>query len=422
MTRGGPRRLRACALTLVARSPAASPGAPTLAVPWDDKELTVEFATFRDKLAPGRRESFRVTVKDAPAAGRSEAGAAELLASMYDRSLDSLRALRTRRARSSLFPKLDRRLRPRHFPPTWRRPAALWRPRGGPGRSRARWTSLRRRTPSSRSRSLWNRRTGRALRRPDVKRSTGRGVAVAEMSAMADGAAQAPAPAAARGTAGGGRVATISCACRRSRTCLRSTETGARSRLRSNFAETAFWRAAPAHRRRRLGDDRVHRPRLGHLVAGLGRGADARPRLRLRREERRARQGADGPPLPAALPARGRRRPAQGGRQQRRRNGARRRGDARDLRSRDERDRCSPSSGSPRSARRSRSASSRGRASTSPSGSPRRARRADGFKVVGACGQSLGRRAAAAAAPAVAHPPRAVALRHALEGEPSAAS
>ncbi|MFN7941938.1 MAG: alpha-2-macroglobulin family protein [Thermoanaerobaculia bacterium] len=61
-----------------------------LFVPWVDKQLAVEYSTFRDRLAPGGRETFRVTVKDAK--GRTvEAGAAEILASMYDRSLDFFR-------------------------------------------------------------------------------------------------------------------------------------------------------------------------------------------------------------------------------------------------------------------------------------------------------------------------------------------
>ena len=63
-------------------------------VPWDDKELKVEFASFRDKIRPGGKETWRVTVrkpadaaaaKDAPGAVESSA---ELLAYMYDRSLD----------------------------------------------------------------------------------------------------------------------------------------------------------------------------------------------------------------------------------------------------------------------------------------------------------------------------------------------
>ncbi len=60
-------------------------------VPWDDKTLRVEFATFRDRLRPGAKESFRVTVRDALGAvdpDLATADATELVAYMYDRSLD----------------------------------------------------------------------------------------------------------------------------------------------------------------------------------------------------------------------------------------------------------------------------------------------------------------------------------------------
>ena len=68
-------------------------------VPWDNKELGISFATFRDKLTPGGRETWRVTVKtpkgtsattgsSATTGLPAEKGAAELLAYMYDRSLD----------------------------------------------------------------------------------------------------------------------------------------------------------------------------------------------------------------------------------------------------------------------------------------------------------------------------------------------
>jgi len=56
-------------------------------VPWDNKELQVEFSTFRDKVRPGARESWRVTVKNASTA-KLEAKTAELLAYMYDAALD----------------------------------------------------------------------------------------------------------------------------------------------------------------------------------------------------------------------------------------------------------------------------------------------------------------------------------------------
>ena len=56
-------------------------------VPWDDRELKVSFATFRDRLRPGAKETWRVTVTGATP-DHPLAESAELLAYMYDRSLD----------------------------------------------------------------------------------------------------------------------------------------------------------------------------------------------------------------------------------------------------------------------------------------------------------------------------------------------
>jgi uncharacterized protein YfaS (alpha-2-macroglobulin family) len=57
-------------------------------VPWTDRTLQLSFATFRDGLKPGQRETWTVEVKDA--SGKPvEAKAAEILAYMYDRSLDA---------------------------------------------------------------------------------------------------------------------------------------------------------------------------------------------------------------------------------------------------------------------------------------------------------------------------------------------
>lgn len=56
-------------------------------VPWDDRELKVSFATLRDTLRPGARETWRVTVRP-PKGTPPEAAAAEVLAVMTDRSLD----------------------------------------------------------------------------------------------------------------------------------------------------------------------------------------------------------------------------------------------------------------------------------------------------------------------------------------------
>ncbi len=60
----------------------------SLMVPWDNKQLKVEFSTFRDHLRPGRQETWSVKVSG-PAGKDVAVPAAELLAYMYDRSLDA---------------------------------------------------------------------------------------------------------------------------------------------------------------------------------------------------------------------------------------------------------------------------------------------------------------------------------------------
>ncbi|PWQ92279.1 alpha-2-macroglobulin family protein [Leucothrix pacifica] len=60
-----------------------------VSVPWTDRNLNVSFSTFRDKLRPGQKETWRVTVKDHKNRPM-EAGAVEVLASMFDRSLELL--------------------------------------------------------------------------------------------------------------------------------------------------------------------------------------------------------------------------------------------------------------------------------------------------------------------------------------------
>jgi uncharacterized protein YfaS (alpha-2-macroglobulin family) len=60
----------------------------TVFVPWDDKQLTLTFATFRDTLRPGARETWRVRV-EGPKGAKGEVRAAEILAYMYDRSLEA---------------------------------------------------------------------------------------------------------------------------------------------------------------------------------------------------------------------------------------------------------------------------------------------------------------------------------------------
>ena len=60
-------------------------------VPWNDKQIDVSFSTFRDLLRPGAKETWRVTLKSVgPRSAKVETAAQELLAYMYDRSLDAL--------------------------------------------------------------------------------------------------------------------------------------------------------------------------------------------------------------------------------------------------------------------------------------------------------------------------------------------
>lgn len=56
----------------------------TVNVPWTNKDLTIEYATYRDKTIPGSEEKWKLKIKGY----KNEKAAAEILASMYDASLD----------------------------------------------------------------------------------------------------------------------------------------------------------------------------------------------------------------------------------------------------------------------------------------------------------------------------------------------
>ena len=56
----------------------------TIAVPWSNKDLNIEYATFRDKLLPGQDEEWQIKISGS----KGDKVAAEMLASMYDASLD----------------------------------------------------------------------------------------------------------------------------------------------------------------------------------------------------------------------------------------------------------------------------------------------------------------------------------------------
>jgi len=56
----------------------------TISVPWTNKELSIEYATYRDKTLPGSEEKWKVKITGY----KKEIAAAEMLAEMYDASLD----------------------------------------------------------------------------------------------------------------------------------------------------------------------------------------------------------------------------------------------------------------------------------------------------------------------------------------------
>lgn len=60
---------------------------PAVYVPWSNKELKISFETFRDKLLPGQKEEWRIRISGP----KKEKVAAELVAGMYDASLDQFR-------------------------------------------------------------------------------------------------------------------------------------------------------------------------------------------------------------------------------------------------------------------------------------------------------------------------------------------
>ncbi len=60
----------------------------TIAVPFTNKELAISFESFRDKLQPGQQEQWKILIKGKTA----EKVAAEMVATLYDESLDEFRS------------------------------------------------------------------------------------------------------------------------------------------------------------------------------------------------------------------------------------------------------------------------------------------------------------------------------------------
>lgn len=57
-------------------------------VPWTNKQLKIETLSFREKLYPGQKEEWKIKISGS----KGEAVAAEMVATLYDKSLDSFRA------------------------------------------------------------------------------------------------------------------------------------------------------------------------------------------------------------------------------------------------------------------------------------------------------------------------------------------
>ncbi len=62
-------------------------GNPGFDIPWSNKELHISYETFRDKLLPGSEEKWKVKISG----NKGEKVAAEMLAAMYDASLDQFK-------------------------------------------------------------------------------------------------------------------------------------------------------------------------------------------------------------------------------------------------------------------------------------------------------------------------------------------
>ena len=371
------------------------------AVPWSDKRLTLELATFRDKLEPGATETYRVVVRG-PDGEPVGADAAELVASMYDRSLDFFQPHPVPQV-SSLYP-------------LWGAPAAVarrtWARPAGSGRGGRDWAEVSA-GPSFRDDAFVAidpygiGGPGRGPMRYLAKGEDGdgrRGAGTRERSGAAgpSGGGEVAAGLQAPGSAGG-----------RQEEMKRSVEPARRGRRAAalELRRDRVLAAAPDDRRRRLGGDRVPGARVADLVEALDRRLDPRPRFRNARAAGRDRQGADGAPLPAALPARGRRGRAQGRGPGRRQGTARGEGPPRDRRPGEQgRPLGGVRSAGGRRRGRLRRPPRRGDDAHLPGGHP--ARTAPGrLPGRGPRRCTLGRRAAAAAGPAFAHRAGAVPLR-----------
>ncbi|HFB99311.1 MAG TPA: hypothetical protein ENJ53_00765, partial [Phaeodactylibacter sp.] len=98
-------------------------------VPWSNKDLKLEYSTFRDKLKPGQEEEWRIKITG----NKKEKVAAEMVAAMYDASLDEFAA---NYWNMNLFPMqyISKHLRSNNFASVGSQLMARnWQPQGGGG-------------------------------------------------------------------------------------------------------------------------------------------------------------------------------------------------------------------------------------------------------------------------------------------------
>ncbi len=63
-----------------------------VSVPWKNKDLELKWEHFVSKLQPGQKETWSVEIRSPKSEGRSaEKAVAEMVATLYDESLDALR-------------------------------------------------------------------------------------------------------------------------------------------------------------------------------------------------------------------------------------------------------------------------------------------------------------------------------------------
>ena len=294
----------------------------TVLVPWDNKDLNVELISFRDHLTPGNQETFqlRVTGPDSQAVA---AGTVEIMATMYDRSLDLYRRYDMPHM-GWLFRREESHLATRgelgaHGGQSMGRPPRLGRGVEYPAGDRLMWRVLRRPLkvgaqyiegiPMLQAFDVEG-----AQYMVEVKSAmTGRSISSETFSQYAIDSVEDALSKQAGVVSRPGRLYV-----RGGRSADMAQPEG---ELRKDFAPTAFFlpHVQTDKQGAALIEFTVPDAVTDWQVWALALGRDPEPRPR--RADHSQPQGPDGAALPAALPARGRQRRAEGAGGQRRRQG-----------------------------------------------------------------------------------------------------